>query len=165
MISHLQKLSPVCFVFIMLLTGCQTTAQNHNNLNLSQGVNSVDTFIIGKQQYLQGNYERALVNLLESVKTQQSLPDPYIYIGNIFFKNNDLINSIKYYNKAIELERDNLSANHNLLGAHLQETYQILNKLKNLETTSLDQKNKFSNLNAAIEIFFNSNSTETINSK
>ncbi len=62
-----------------------------------------DPFVKGREHYLAGRYEIALVTLLAAVREQPENPDCYLYIGNIYTHKREFDKAVAYYRIGLDL--------------------------------------------------------------
>ncbi len=70
---------------------------------MSGAAPAADSFVKGREHYLAGRYEIALVTLLTAVKEQPENPDCYLYIGNIYTHKRDFDKAVAYYRIGLDL--------------------------------------------------------------
>lgn len=64
-----------------------------------------DPFMKGREHYLAGRYEIALITLLSAVKEQPENSDCYLYIGNIYTHKREFGKAVAYYRIGLDLAR------------------------------------------------------------
>jgi Ca-activated chloride channel family protein len=104
---------------------------------------------IGNSHYMVKNYAEALKNYMDVVSTTKddSLKEKTLYnLGNCFYRQGKLNNSIDYYKKALELDPNDSDAKHNLefvleeLKKRKKENESMKEKQKNKENKEKDSK-------------------------
>jgi tetratricopeptide (TPR) repeat protein len=88
-----------------------------------------------------GEYENAIK---EYTVASKGLPVAYLYLGNVYFRKNELAEAESYYKKAIKKDRGNADAYNNLAwlyykkGENLDEAESLVSRAIELDPSKVD---------------------------
>ncbi len=113
--------SIIVFLFVVILLATSLFAylyfQREKGSALSLEVERIDKSIReGIYQYRLGNYERAemlFIKALEGVKNKKAKSLANFYLGNIYYRKDDLLEATGYYQESLALDEKNIYAWHN----------------------------------------------------
>ena len=79
-------------------------------------------YVAGKQHYAAGNYDEAIAAYTQAIKRQPANARAYFDRGLAYYKNREYNRALNDYNRAIELQLDDV------------EVFDVLQKLKHLDS-------------------------------
>ncbi len=89
-----------------------------------------------------GDTSKAIENLTKQVAASPANTKYLLYLGKLYDTNHDKENALKYYQKVIDLDRDNFDCNYNLGVLHFNVAVELKNDVGKLDYKTYKKKGK-----------------------